>query len=78
MNENGKFALMEKSLVAQVISALKGLDVRGYESNETRTDMVRMFVGLLNAPGLDMEPKKPAEGTQMRAGHAESRAEDAK
>lgn len=74
--ENGKFVLIEKNLVAQVIASLKGLDVRGYESNETRTDMVRMFVGLYNSPGLTMETKQ--EGAGMQPGHAESRAESAK
>ena len=76
MNESGKFALIEKNLVAQVIVGLKRLDVRGYESMEVVVNMVNMFTGLYNAPGLDIEPQKPAE--VMRAGHAESSVKDAK
>lgn len=55
-----EFVLIEKQMVAQVISTLKALDVRGYNSMNSLVGMVMLFENLLSSPPISLgEEKKP-------------------
>lgn len=64
---NKNFVLADRAALSDIVKGLKGMDVRGYESNEIRTDIVRYLQQVVaNGPAAEIPEEDPGTSEEKK------------
>ena len=64
---NKNCVLIDRAALSDIVKGLKGMDVRGYDSNEIRTDIVRYLQQVVaNGPAAEIPEEEPCTSEERK------------